>query len=272
MLKNKVLPFFYVNLFLFVLLIRCNTTYAETFVKHQIAAAELSGLFNAPDMQMADKGSSPGVYQDLLALILHETGLEADYEIAVLPMKRAKMGFSRRQFACYAPGFDTFDLPERNALPKDILSSSAFNHAIVKVLSRHDNAIVKNANDISKNNVISLVRGVPINPQMQYMMDNSLKYYLVNSEYENLQMLISGRVDHILAFYPDILAAYKQLGINKHFPFDATFSPLIIKDNLICHKEHESAFKQIEAAILKYQQQGLLQKILHDYYLPAELL
>lgn len=239
--------------------------------KHQIAAAELSGLFKAPSSSGGTITESAGVYYHLLSRLLEETKLDQHYEIVVLPMKRAKVDFSRKYFACYAPGLDTFDPTERQALPKDILSSSAFNHAIVKVLSQKNKPVVKTVEDISSTDTISIVRGVPISPDMQRILDKASKFYLVTSEYENLQMLMSGRVTHSLVFYPDVTAAYHQLGIKDHFPFDNSFSPHTIRDNLICHKEHQSAFVKIEQSIQRYREQGLLQHILLDYYMPESV-
>lgn len=254
-----------------VALVLCLQVQAQNANKHQIAAAELSGLFNAPSNPGATSTADAGVYYHLLSRLLEETGLDQDYDIVVLPMKRAKVDFSRKYFACYAPGLDTFDPIERESLPKDILSSSAFNHAIVKVLSQKNRAVVKALQDISKKDTISIVRGVPISPEMQQILDKASKFYLVNSEYENLKMLISGRVNHSLVFYPDVIAAYSQLGITEHFPYDKDFSPHTIRDNLICHQEHQSAFNKLEQAIQRYRQQGLLQKMLLDYYMPETL-
>lgn len=265
------MPLFYWCFLWFIALFGSMPLWAQQRDKYQIAAAQLSGLFNTP----ADAGQTQtdaGVYYQLLSQILKDTGLASQYEIVVLPMKRAKNDFARGQFACYAPGLDTFDAPERQLLAKDILSSSPFNYAMVKVLSRPKHTLVKSAADISGKDLISIVRGVPVNAQMQRILDNAMQSYTVNSERENLQMLMSGRVNYSLVFYPDVLAAYRELGLTEHFPFDKKYSPLTIRDNLICHQRHKKAFLQIEAAIKRYQQQGLLQKILLDYYLPAEML
>ena len=250
----------------------CTCAQADVVSKHQIAAAELSGLFNAPSLDETNDSSGAGAYFYLLSKLLEDTGLDKDYEIIVLPMKRAKIDFSRKHFACYAPGLDTFDPLEREALPTDILSSSHFNHAVVKVLNRKDTAMVTTENDVSKKHSISIVRGVPVNARMQQMLENAAKFYLVTSEYENLLMLKSGRVTYSMVYYPDVLAAYRQLNITEPFAFDPDFSPHTIKDNLLCHKEHKLAFDKLEQAIQRYRDEGILQQILHDYFLEDEFL
>lgn len=239
--------------------------------KLQIAAAELSGLFNAP-VTTSQSPAQSGVYYQLLSQILQETGLASRYELVVLPMKRAKTDFARGLFACYAPGLDTFDAPERALLNSKLLSSTPFNYAMVKVISRPGAPLVKSAEDVTGKDQISIVRGVPISPQMQRVLDNAQHFYTVGSELENLQMLMSGRVNYSLVFYPDVLAAYRELGLTEQFPYDQNYSPSTIRDNLICHPEHKSAFAQIEAAIVRYQQQGKLKTLLQEYYLPPELL
>lgn len=239
--------------------------------KFQIAAAELSGLFDTPASTEQHQSQS-GVYYQLLSQILQETGLASRYQLVVLPMKRAKADFARGLFACYAPGLDTFDMSERDLLNPQLLSSSPFNYAMVKVISLPGTPLVKSAADVTGKDQISIVRGVPISPQMQRMLDNAQHFYTVGSERENLQMLMSGRVKYSLVFYPDVLAAYRELGLAEQFPYERTYTPSTIRDNLICHAEHKNAFVKIEAAILRYQQQGKLKTVLREYYLPPELL
>lgn len=239
--------------------------------KYQIAAAELSGLLNAP-IATAPGSVPTGVYALLLSDILQETGLAKQYELLVLPMKRAKTEFIKGLVACYAPGLDSFDSPERALLRKDLLSSSPYNYAMVKIISRPGTALVKSAADIGNKDRVSIVRGVPVSPQMQRILNNAQHFYSVNSETENLKMLMSGRVNYSLVFYPDVLAAYRELGLTEQFPFDKNYSPSTVRDNLICHPAHKKAFMQIEASIARYQQQGRLKELLQQYYLPKEFL
>lgn len=262
---------FYRCFFLFFMLLGAVSAKAQPGQKFQIAAAELSGLFNAPDITSQAR-SQQGVYYQLLSQMLQETGLASRYELVVLPMKRAKADFAKGLFACYAPGLDTFDAPERALLDSQLLSSTPFNYAMVKVISRPGAPLVTSAADVTGKDQVSIVRGVPISPQMQRILDNAQHFYTVGSELENLQMLMSGRVNYSLVFYPDVLAAYRELGLKQQFPYDHNYSPSTIRDNLICHAQHKSAFEKINTAIQRYQKQGKLKKVLQEYYLPPELL
>lgn len=239
----------------------CSSALAEE--RNVIAAAELSGLF-----QIGDKGKEPtGVYYHLLSQILSETDLAQRYQVVVMPMKRAKASFLQGHFACYSPGVETFEEAERNLLPRDLLSSRAFNMALVRVVSTHEHHLVSSVDDVSNQDVISLVRGVPISETMQKMMAKARKTFMVQTELENLKLLLSGRVNLIFAFYPDIVFAYKELGLKEHFPYAEYYSPLVIRDNIICHAEHKQAFTLIEAKIDQYRQDGTLKRILQDFYL-----
>ncbi|MCT6698632.1 hypothetical protein [Rheinheimera sp. 4Y26] len=262
---------FYRYFLLFFTLSGMVPAQAQPAQKFQIAAAELSGLFDAPASSAQNQAQS-GVYYQLLSQILQETGLASRYQLVVLPMKRAKADFARGLFACYAPGLDTFDAPERSLLSSELLSSTPFNYAMVKVISRPGAPLVKSAADVTTKDQISIVRGVPVSPQMQRILDNAQHFYTVGSELENLQMLMSGRVNYSLVFYPDVLAAYRELGLKEQFPYDQRYTPATIRDNLICHPEHKSAFAQIENAIQRYHKQGKLKMVLQEYYLPPELL
>lgn len=228
-----------------------------------IAAAELSGLF-----QTNTKGLPPsGVYYQLLSQILSETELAQSYQVVVMPMKRAKANFLRRNFACYSPGLETFSQAERDVLPDELLSSQAFNMALVRVVSTEPHRLVSGVEDVTSNDVVSLVRGIPVSAAMQHMMSKARRTFTVQTELENLKLLISGRVNLIFAFYPDIVFAYKELGIEAHFPYQENYSPLVIRDNIVCHSEHKQAFDLIEAKIIEYRQSGMLRTLLKDFYL-----
>ncbi|GGO70991.1 hypothetical protein [Bowmanella pacifica] len=182
-------------------------------------------------------------------------------------MKRAKANFLRGSFACYSPGLETFSQTERDVLPGDLLSSQAFNMALVRVVSTEPHRLVSGVEDVTSKDVVSLVRGIPVSAAMQQMMGKARRTFTVQTELENLKLLMSGRVNLIFAFYPDIVFAYKELGIEAHFPYQANYSPLVIRDNIVCHSKHKQAFDLIEAKIIEYRQNGTLKTLLKDFYL-----
>ena len=236
-----------------------------------IAAAELAGLFLST-AQIDHKGElSQGVYHDLLTNILTDTGLWAEYTIMVLPMKRAKSGFLKKRYACYAPGLDTFD--NKNRLLKDhgILVSKPFNHAFVRVASRSEDLIVSSIDDIQPNHTISIVSGVPANNTMRAMLDKAQMTFEVTGELANIQMLKTAHADHAMLFYPDARFAYQQMGISQPFPHDRQFIPLKIDETLICHDTYRKAFNTIQSALTQYENSGRLKQILGDYYTKSVL-
>jgi hypothetical protein len=230
--------------------------------KNIISTAELSGLFHITE-QRQDKG----VYFDVLAKILHETGLTNSFEIIVLPMKRAKMGFINHQYACYSPGLDTFDSQTESNQLKDVLVSTPLNKAIVRVVSAKHKLVIKGMEEIGPDDLISMVRGTPLSLQMRKAAKRAGQLFFVKSELENITMLQSGRVDHLFVFYPDALFAYKKLGITEHYPYASQFAPLVIDDTVTCHKEHASAFALINAKINQYRRDGTLKRMLGDFYM-----
>jgi hypothetical protein len=227
-----------------------------------ISAAELSGLFHDTEQQQ-----ERGVYFDLLAQILRETGLNNSFEIIVMPMKRAKMGFIHHDYACYAPGIDTFDSQTEANLLADVLITTPLNKAIVRVVSAQHKPVIKRLEEIGSDDLISMVRGTPLSLQMQQAVKRARQLFLVNSELENISMLQNGRVNHLFLFYPDAVFAYKKLGISKHFPYAKQFAPLVIDDTVICHRDYASAFALINEKIKQYQRDGTLQRMLGDYYM-----
>ena len=233
--------------------------------KFTIAAAELSGLFNlnfAEDHSQAD-----GIYYQLLQKILRETSQDSHYQIAIMPMRRAKQMFKQQQVACYVPGLDTFDDHEQAELPDDLKSSVPINRALVRVLSGKTNRLISKPDDINKADSISAVRGVPLSADMNQMMARAGSRYLVTSELENLKLLSSGRVDFAMAFYPDVIFAYKSLGLETPYAFDPAYSPLEIIDNVLCHPQHQLLIQLIDSKLSQYSEDGSLRQLLGDYYL-----
>lgn len=258
----------YIALAILALLLVADA-FAQSFpqVPNVIAAAELSGLFQSPE----NTNSSPGVYQELINRILVETGFDGRYEIVVVPMKRAKKQFLLGKVACYAPGLDTFDESELPDNVHQLLTSAPMNIALVRVVSRNGESLVNSLKQIGKNDTLSLVRGVPTNDVMLQMMAKAGQTFQVNSEVENIKMLASGRVNRLLVFYPDVLFAYKQLNIEE-LPYAQSYSPLVIKDNLVCHPQHRAFFDAFDKTLLEYEQNGTLKQILGDYYVSPQTL
>ena len=231
--------------------------------RHIIAAAELSGLFH----EVARPEESPGVYFQVLSKVLQDTGLNGHYELIVMPLKRAKIGFIQQEYACYSPGLGTFDKQTELPLVKNVLVSHSINQAIVRVVSAPNHPVVDDLNDIRSTDLISMVRGIAMSEQMRRIANKAAQFFLVNSELENISMLQNGRVNYIFMFYPDALFAYQQLGITTHFPYAKSLAPLIINDNLVCHQQFAEDFALINQKIAQYQQNGTLRAILGDYYM-----
>lgn len=249
------------------LLLCClNQAYADSPPPHRqiISTAELSGLFHhAQSPQKEGKG----VYFDVLSQILDETGLNNSFEIIVMPMKRAKIGFIQHEYACYSPGLGTFDDKTELNLLEDVLVSLPLNKAIVRVVSAENKGTIQGIGDIGSKDVISMVRGTPLSKEMQDVAKRARKLFFVSSELENISMLQNNRVDYLFLFYPDAIFAYKKLGITEHFPYAKQFTPLVIDDTIICHKDFASAFALINEKIAQYQHDGTLKQILGDYYM-----
>ena len=233
--------------------------------KHIIAAAELSGLFSADTIPNLPQPH--GAYFQLLNQILQQSHLSARYRIVIMPMLRAKQMFQQQQAACFAPGLDNFTAAEQAILPADVISSEPFNSALVRVLSSNRQRLIHKPNDITKQDRISVVRGVPISADMTLMMQYAGTSFSVPSELENLKLLQSGRVDFVMAFYPDVLFAYRELGIAQHYPYAPDYTPLRIIDNLLCHASHAAAIQLINRKLLEFAKNGTLARILGDYYL-----
>jgi len=234
-----------------------------------IVGSQLFSLFDAGESY--DKSTYSGVYYEVLNRILHETKLDDDYDILIAPIKRAQKGFITKKYACYSPGFENFDNPNKELEDITILSSRPINRAIARVISRPSERLVSEINDINQSDVISIVRGATLNATMQTMLDRAGKVFEVNSELESIKMLASNRANLSISFYPDVIDAYKKLGLKQHFPFDSQFSPHTVIDNVICHDSHLAAFELIDNKLKEMKQSGVLKEILGEKYMEDTL-
>ena len=240
------------------------TVASETGAKKVIVGAQLTGLFHIPGEH---QGS--GVYYEILQRALVESGLADQVEIIVMPMSRAKRGFVNKQFACYAPGITSFDLEDASLDLQDVLISVPLNKAMVRVISRDEQHLVRQASDIPDHAVLSIVRGTPLSSEMQGIAERVMHLFEVSSETENVQMLNDNKVDYIFSFYPDVLFAYQELGMSE-FPYAVEFSPLTMRDTLICHPGHERLFKAINNKLEEFARSGVLKQMLGDLNMFAE--
>ena len=109
--------------------------------------------------------------------------------------------------------------------------------------------------------------GVPSSRELDKIKEKAKIVIEVNSELESLQLLLLGRVDLILAFYPDINFAYKELNIHPHLPYSNNYSPVSINDNIICHPSYKKDFEKINKKITEYLQNGEIEILLNDYFI-----
>ncbi|WP_281556172.1 hypothetical protein [Thalassomonas sp. RHCl1] len=243
------------------------TAFSSLAQKHIIAGAELTSLFEKNGVEDVDGSINHGVYYDIINLLLRATGLDKDYQLMVFPMARAKRGFVNEKFACYSPGIETFDNPQNELSGLRILSGEPINQAIVRVVSRFNEPLVDSVNDIDEKDALSLVRGVPISGKMEVMLNRAGKVYEVATEYENIMMLKLNRVSRIILFYPDAIDAYEKLNLKQHYPYQLAFTPLILNDNIICHQEHEQAFRLMEAELKTLKSSGKLKAMMGNKYM-----
>ena len=237
---------------------------AEKLPKKVIVGAQLTGLFHIPG-----EHEGAGVYYEILQRALAESGLVDQVEIIVMPMSRAKRGFVDKQYACYAPGITSFDLQDSSLDLQNVLISMPLNKAMVRVISRQEQPPVMQASDIPNHAVLSIVRGTPMSDEMQDIADRVMEVFEVSSETENVQMLMNKKVDYIFSFYPDVLFAYEELGISE-LPYSKQFSPLTMRDTMICHPGHEELFSAINEKLIQFAQNGVLKQMLGDLNMFAE--
>jgi len=240
----------------------------ETPVKKDIiAAGELFSRFNKYGTFDKDGNVDNGAYYNVITEILKSTGLAQRYELKVYPMDRAKRGFRIKKFACFCPGYEHLDNPELQLKQFKLLNGEPLNKAIVRVISKDRISVATKASDISSSDSVSIVKGGALSPDMKKMLNEAGDVVEVDNELQNLKMLSSGRVSKAVVFYPAVIDAYKALRMEQHFPYDKSFSPLVSRDNIICHGSHLEAFKLIESRLEELKESGEIERIMGEAYI-----
>ncbi|MEW9798486.1 hypothetical protein [Alteromonas sp. CYL-A6] len=235
--------------------------------KHVIAAAELTSLFHTIPIDEKNFPTSFGAYYDILSKVIDDTGLQDEFELLVIPMRRAKRGFLNKTYACYAPGIDTFDFPDEVESRYDLLTSVPINVAKAKLVSAQGMPVLTSADEVKPDFAISIVSGVPENQEIKHILARAAGVIRVKSEVENLRAVMNHHATHAIIYLPDALLAYEKAGSPVH-NYDEQWDLLTIKDAVTCHADYQGAFNKINQALMTMRASGELKRMLGQFYIP----
>lgn len=207
-----------------------------------IAGAHIDGIIQTNTKGKYDK-------------ILLETKIPVSYK--VYPPKRAASLFLSKKFDCILPGNLGY------MTQKDLIQTAPFNKAKLYLFMLKSEEL-KSISDIKNQNII-VVSGIEYPDKLKKY---NLKYSYASNEEAGIKMLLQGRENYMLGYFPD-LNRYKKEFIEENIQYDAKNPIEIIYDTISCHNTEASQnfIKSFNKKIEQMKSSGKLIEILGDDYI-----
>ena len=238
------------------------------------AAAQETGLKVAGyqnEILLPPDGTGP--YSKVIDLIAERSGVPI--RLQILPAKRAwrAMHGPEPDVDCDYPSA----LDHRAADGLDttaFLQSEAISHVRVYAVTGKDRPTVRTVRDLQGLRV-AFNRGYGYGPDLAPVLKGSgpvrVQLYPVNNDLQGLRMLLLyGRVDVMLSYYPELLSFIRANDLPRP-AYDLHHPLWQVPDALVCHGTAAVAdmLNRVNDAIRALQQEGAIQSILGPLYLPV---
>jgi hypothetical protein len=206
-----------------------------------------------------------GFYNDMIHLIMEDMGKGADYRPT--PYSRAKAIFLEKGEGCLYPS-STRVLLNGNEIQNaaDFVETKSFLTVRVHILAGKGRPVYQKGLDI-KDKIIAHSRGSAI---ATIMRDSGAYFLPVSDEIHKARLMISDRIDYMLASLPDTAFVFRDLG-EPLPPFDPESEIFSGGVGVVCHKnpKTEALVKQLNDAYLHHLRNGNLAKLFENTSLEA---
>jgi len=220
-------------------------------------------------MTLAEDGS--GFYNDLARLILDDIANKPGYDL--IPYRRANRIFAQDKSSCHYPS--TLNYMAATGIvddTSDLVESYFMLRSVAHIFSRYDTEPVTQKADVS-----GKVIAYPMGAEVPRLLDGfGASFIPVNAEKSKAELLISGRVELMIGYMPDVVFVFRELG-KPLPPFDPNFT--INDDNIaiVCHRTpgNEALIARVNDRITSLRESGALAAFLSEngidplYYLGA---
>ena len=246
-----------------------------------VAAQEISSPDSKPQpksrvyvtawgMTLANDGS--GVYNDLGRLVLGP--LMDDISFEIIPYRRANRTFNSDKSSCHYPSTLNY-LTETQIVTdtSDLIESAFFMRTMAHIFARPGHEA-----PTDKEGTRGKTIAYPMGAEVPALLDGyNASFIPVTDETAKAAMLLSGRVDLMIAYMPDAKFVFDALGAAVA-PYDPGFT--INDDNaaIVCHRTPatEALIAQVNARVKMLKENGALARFLTAngidpaYYMPRE--
>lgn len=209
-------------------------------------------------MTLAEDGT--GFYNDLARLVLDDISDKPRYDL--IPYRRANRIFAQDENSCHYPS--TLNYMAATGIvddTTDLVESYFMLRSVAHIFSRYDAEPVT-----EKSGVAGKVVAYPMGAEVPRLLDGfGASFIPVNAEKSKAELLISGRVELMIAYMPDALFVFREL--DKPLPpYDPNFT--INDDNIaiVCHRTpgNEALISRINDRIMSLRESGALATFLSD--------
>ncbi len=213
----------------------------------RIAAVAIDGLYQK---------DGKGLYDQMIAAVSKQSGRHLD--IRVLAPNRAFKDFETGKVACISPANSN---PDFYDFQFETVESSSMTTAKVFIFTTAGSQPLSELSDLNGMKV-GIRTGMPYGSRVEKAGLNLIK---AKTDEANVKKLKAGRIDAFLAYTPDMLTVFQDLGMSP-LPYAADKPVAVHEDTVLCRKDKggdeivaafNAGFKEIEAS-------GELDKILGE--------
>ncbi len=209
-------------------------------------------------MTLAEDGT--GFYNDLARLLLDDIENKPRYDL--IPYRRANRIFAQDKSSCHYPS--TLNYMAATGIVEDtsdLVESYFMLRSVAHIFSRYDTAPVTEKEDVT-----GKVIAYPMGAEVPRLLDGfGASFIPVNAEKSKAELLISGRVELMIAYMPDVVFVFRELD-KPMPPYDPNFT--INDDNIaiVCHRTpgNEALIAHVNERIVALRESGALGTFLSD--------
>lgn len=207
-----------------------------------------------------------GFYNDMARLVLGPLMAEVQYDL--IPYRRANRIFDQDKASCHYPS--TLHYMSVTGIVADtssLIQTRNLIRTVARVFSRRGETPPSSVED-ARGKSIAYTMGAEIPVLFE---GYGRRFIPVADETHKAEMLLSGRVDLMVGYTPDILLVYQQLG--EQIPaFDPSFSINDEHNAFVCHRTpaNEGLVAKIDARVESLLESGAFADFLEGYGLTAD--
>lgn len=198
-----------------------------------------------------------GVFYDLLNETLSRIDTLVNY--TPLPFARAAQNFARGKSDClYSMSIRTFvdTYPEYEGM--DLIESQIITEQTSYIFASRGIPVIRTLDEI-RGKKIAMILGETYD---EYLADYGGEWFTVNDEESRMNMLLRGRIDYVVGYFPDAFIHFRNLNVEP-FAYDPNLVLYEAKDGITCYNttRNQEFLTAVDTVFTEMKQSGVVSQI-----------